>query len=142
MTPLWIFLTLTPFGVFILIWVFVTALKPPVEETDDDDILDEAPEEDVDGDAEKLIVDISDGADRPGPAASRPQITMTSRGTPKKPAALPEKAVSKVAKSAGAPSSSTTVASLPKIAEVKPAVKSAPTVAANGMPIKPKRFSG
>jgi hypothetical protein len=142
MTPLWIALILIPFGAFILVWVFVTALTPPVEEVDEDDILEEASEEDLDRDAEsREIVDISDGDGTARPNVGRPPITMNSSGVRRKPAALPAKAGSKVAKSAGAASSSNTVASLPKIAEAKPAVKSAPTVAANGMPIKPKRFS-
>lgn len=49
MTPLWIFLVLAPVGAFILIWAFVTAMKPPVLRVveEDDDILEEASEADM-----------------------------------------------------------------------------------------------
>jgi hypothetical protein len=142
MTPLWIALILIPAGALMLFSVIKSAWpKPP--EVDEDDIWDEPSEEDFAEDAEpKEIVDISEGDGRPAP--SRPPITMTSRGIPKKPAALPARAGSKVANSKVAKSEPAsrdrmTVENLKKISPTKPAVESGPTVAANGEPIKPKR---
>lgn len=130
MTPLWIFLICFPFGAFILIWVVATAMKPyVVEEEEDDDILEEA-EGYEDDDEEQVIVDIADGTGVPAP--SRPQITMNASGVGA------GRRASGAAKSGAAPTG-TAVASLKKTSETKPAVKSAPTVAANGMPIRPKQ---
>lgn len=123
-----------------LIYVVKSAWPKPPED-DEDDIWDEPSEDDFGDDAEpEVIADISGGTGRPAP--SRPPITMTSRGMPKKQAALSPKAGSKVAKSEPTSSDRMTVANLKKISVTGPAVKSGPTVAANGEPIKPKRVIG
>lgn len=137
MTPLWIALILIPAGAAMLFYVFKTAWPKPPED-DDDDIWDEPSEEDFDDDAEeKEIVDIEAGTARPN--VGRPPITMTSRGAPRKRSELPARPSIGVAKTEPASSDRMSVANLQKIAEKGPAVKSGPTVAANGQPIKPRR---
>lgn len=140
MTPFWIALILIPAGGLMLFYVFKTAWPKPPED-DADDIWDEPSEEDFDEDAEpKEIVDISESADgSPRVNVGRPPITMTSRGTPKKPVALPAKATTKPAKAASSDISRMSVENLKKISVSKPEAKNGPTVAANGAPIKPKR---